>query len=125
MAKNDFTATTRTLLNTEESRNGAMACLNAIKKIGRIDLGLFSNLSPDEFWRTQDSAIMEMINAAGIQPDLIVGFIAVLGEYVSMVENDGQPNLDAWIPEATMTPEEIESSRARVLEDIGVALTHD
>jgi hypothetical protein len=105
MADIDFTAK-QSQSNTEESRAGAMACLNAMRIIQRIENHPDPECSMADWWKDKDAAVTAMLQAAGVQSGFISGFIATLAEYVHMVEFTGAPDPHEWEPEATMTDEE-------------------
>jgi hypothetical protein len=100
------------MLNTEESRKGAMACLSAIRIIGSIKKHHDPDASKEDYWRKQDATCTAMLLAAGEQPDFITGFIAAMSEYVSNVVEGGVPDPYVWKPEAAMTEEERATERA-------------
>lgn len=100
------------MLNSEESRKGAMACLDAIRIIDRIESGIKSDRPAEDHWRDIDAAVVAMQLAAGEQSDFMAGFVAVFGEYVSMVESIGTPNPYVWKPTAIMPEGEIAAHRA-------------
>lgn len=100
------------MLNTEESRKGAMACLNAMRIIERIAGNPKPNNSTENYWRNIEAEEMVMLQAAGVQSGFMAGFVATLAEYVGMAERGGVLDPYAWKPEAAMTNEEKASDRA-------------
>lgn len=105
------------MLNNEESRKGAMACLNAIRIIENIHRNPDPECTMRTFWRDQESSVAAMLQAAGVQDGFMAGFIASLAEYVCMVENSGVPNPYVWKPEAAMIEEEKAVHRASYEEE--------
>lgn len=100
------------MLNTEQSRAGAMACLNAMQIIERIENRPGSDNTLDDWYRDKEAAMNAMILAAGDQSEFVKGFIAACAEYVSMVQSGGVPNSYIWKPQAAMTEEEKAADRA-------------
>lgn len=98
-----------------EYRTGAMACLNAIRIIERIENHPDPDSAMEECWRDKDVAIVAMLQAAGVQSGFIAGFVATFAEYVSMVESGGVPDPYRWKPEAAMTKKEKADYRASYL----------
>jgi len=125
MADTDFT-----LLSTEESRAGALACMKALQAIEIISEkdGHSPELSMEAWWRVKETADGIMIQAAGEQSVFMSGFIAVLAEYVFKINVAGTPDLNAWKPEASMTAEEKAARRAefgKIVEDADKGRTGD
>jgi hypothetical protein len=98
------------MLNTEETRAGAMACMEAL-------LAMQSNAEKSNaetgsngwvgWWKNEDGAVAAMLHAAGNPSGFQAGFIAVLAEYIHAEQIVCNFNLDTWRkPEATMTDEE-------------------
>jgi len=101
MANADFT-----LISTEQSRAGAVACMGALRAIENIASSEGPEIQMCQYWRNEDSAVALTLRAAGdASSGYLGGFIAVFAEYVKM-SHAGTPDLDKWIPEAAMTEEE-------------------
>jgi hypothetical protein len=92
--------------NTEESRAGAMACLNAMRIIQRIENHPDPECSMADWWKNKDAAVIAMLQAAGVQSGFISGFISTFAEYFSIHEAGAIHDPFTWTPEATMTDEE-------------------
>lgn len=105
------------MLNTEESRKGAMACLSALQIIEHFDARQDSNSGRDSFWRKKDAACSVMLLEAGEQSAFITGFIAAVAEYVGNIQLGSIPDPYAWKPEAAMTDEEKAANRAYYAEE--------
>jgi hypothetical protein len=101
------------MLNTEQSRAGAAACLNAMQIIERIENRPGSDNTVNDWYRDKEAAMNAMILAAGEQSDFVKGFIAACAEYVSIVESSGTPDPYVWKPQASMTEEEKAADRAK------------
>ena len=76
-----------TLTSTEETRAGAMACLEALRVIQKIAEGIAeggekTDRSQERWWRKNDSAVAVMLHAAGNPGGFMAGFVATLAEYV-------------------------------------------
>ena len=100
-----------TNLNTEESRKGAMACLDALRIIDRIAACDGSELTWDECWQNVDASIKAAQYTAGHHGDFISGFVATFAEYVHSSITAGQLNLYKFEPIASMTDEEVKYKR--------------
>ncbi len=100
------------MANTEESRAGAIACLNAIRIIERLAKNPDPEVTMEDYWRGKAAAISAMLMAAGEKSEYLTGFIATFAEYVCMVEGGGIPDPYHWKPEAGMTNEEEAAYRA-------------
>lgn len=108
MANADFT-----LQSTEETRAGAMACLEALRAIKSI-AG-----NKDGWWQSEDKAVAVMLHAAGKPSGFMAGFVAVFAEYVKAEFTGCAYNLDVWKkPESAMTDEEKAASRAKFEEGL-------
>jgi hypothetical protein len=101
------------MLNTEESRKGAMACIDALRIIDRIAAGDKSESTWEDCWQDEDAAITVMQHVAGNHGEFMAGFVAVFAEYAHMNISGGEPSLYKWQPAASMTDEEIKVERAR------------
>lgn len=112
MANADFTLT-----STEESRAGAMACLEALRAIENIKCNLLSDGSMEAWWRGEDNVVAIMLQAAGKPDGFMAGFVAVFAEYFKL-SFGGTPNLDVFEPEAAMTEEEKKASRVKFEEQV-------
>lgn len=100
-----------TLTNTEQSRAGAMACLEALRAIEKIAECDGSHISMNEWWSGEDNAVAVMLRAAGKPSGFMAGFVAAFAEHVKAEFNGCGYRLDIWKPEAAMTDEEKASSR--------------
>ncbi|OGS97716.1 MAG: hypothetical protein A3K04_09650 [Gallionellales bacterium RBG_16_56_9] len=100
------------MLNTEESRAGAMACLNAIRIIEHIQSEPNPECTMERHWRDEEAGKMAMLHAAGVQSGFMAGFIATFAEYVSFDQSAGIPDPHVWKPETVMTEEEKAANRA-------------
>lgn len=107
-----------TLTNTEQSRAGAMACLEALRVIKKIAESEYPETPSAEWWRVEDSAVAAMLHAAGNPSGFMAGFVAVFAEYVKADFSGCGYNLDSWEkPEAAMTDEEKMASRSEFDEE--------
>lgn len=106
-----------TLTSTEESRSGAMACLEALRTIENIKCNLLSDGSMEAWWRGEDNAVAIMLQAAGKPDGFMAGFVAVFAEYFKL-SFGGTPNLDVFEPEAAMREEEKKASRVKFEEQV-------
>lgn len=107
-----------TLTSTEETRAGAMACLEALRDIQKIAEGPNPDSSKAGWWREKDSAVAVMLRAAGNPGGFMAGFIATLAEYVKDDLSSVGCYPDDWEePEAAMTDEEKTASRTRFDEE--------
>lgn len=108
-----------TLTSTEESRAGAMACLEALRAIQKIAEGDVPDTTKVGWWYQQDSAVAVMLCAAGNPDGFMAGFIAALAEYVKNELSSVGYYPDGWEkPEAAMTDEEKIASRSRFDEEV-------
>ena len=93
------------MLNTEESRKGAMACMDML--LGMAKTGGHGGHGWEAWWKNEDEAIASMLQAAGNPEGFAAGFIAVMAEYIRADLIGCGYNLDTWRkPEAAMTDEE-------------------
>lgn len=106
-----------TLTSTEETRAGAMACLEALRTIENIKCNLLSDDPMEAWWRGEDNAVAIMLQAAGKTDGFMAGFVAVFAEYFKL-SFGGTPNLDVFEPEAAMTEEEKKASRVKFEEQV-------
>jgi hypothetical protein len=122
MANTNFT-----LPSTEQSRDGAMACIEALRAIEVIAETSFhrsqndkDGTSMEEWWHKQDTVVAKMFQQliAERQSDFIAGFVAVFAEYAFFINSSGVPNLHRWQPEAAMTEEEKAAYRAKFTADV-------
>ena len=67
----------------------------------------------DECFTAQRLATSAAVKAAGDVSDRAHGVIAKMAEYIYSYNMAGQPNLDNWRPEATMTNQEIAENMAK------------
>ena len=104
------------MLNTQESRDGATACFDAMKIIEHIATNGAGEWSIDECFKAQRLAISSAVISAGEVSARAQGVIAAMAEYIYSCNAAGLPNLDIWRPEATMTDQEIAENMARYIE---------
>lgn len=109
--KSEEFATNRQLEKEEESRRGAMACLNAMRIIERIENAPNLDGTIEDYWRDKEAGTTAMLHASGVQSGFLAGFVTSFAEYVSFVESAGTPDLYHWKPEAAMKDEEKEIHR--------------
>jgi hypothetical protein len=105
------------MINTKESRAGAMACIEAIKAIRRITANPSSNITNEQYFKKCDNSQQAAINCS--EPDLspfMVGFISAVGEYL-FINQDGIPDPDLWVPFAAMTHAQAEKKRKIFFEE--------
>jgi hypothetical protein len=102
--------------NTDESRAGAMACMNALRVIEQIGDRLPLDTSEEGWWQAKESMVTAMLNAAKVESEFMAGFLAVFAEYASATNSAGVPDLYRWKPEAEMSSEEIAASRKATFE---------
>lgn len=98
---------------SDETRAGAMACIEALRIIEHMSEGDRSEITVEENWRCQESAVTAMLFAAGKPNAFLSGFVATFAEYVFSLHCAGTPNLYVWQPEAAMTEEEKAADRAK------------
>jgi len=91
------------MLNTEESRKGAMACLSAMKAIKELPYHKESEGTIYDYIDYLSSANNEILLAVGNQTEFVRGFISVLAEYFSAFEESDEFD---WNPVALMTEDE-------------------
>ncbi len=108
-----------TLTSTEETRAGAMACLEALRAIQKIAEDPNPDRSKAGWWLEKDNAVAVMLRAAGNPGGFMAGFIATLAEYVKDDLSSVGCYPDGWEkPEAAMTDEEKIASRVRLDEEV-------
>lgn len=117
-----------TLQSTEETRAGAMACLDALRAINKIAERGNPDSSFTSWWNDQDDAVAVMLRASGIPIGFMAGFVAVMAEYVMADFSGCGFNMDCWEkPEAAMTNEERALSRVefeRQMEEVATPTYH-
>lgn len=97
------------MLNTEETRAGAMACMDALQGLEKIKS---SGGGWEAWWRSEDDAVASMLHAAGNPDGFVAGFIAVMAEYIRAdLIGCGFSLGNLEKPEAAMTNEEKALSR--------------
>lgn len=111
------------MLNTEESRAGAMACLNAMRIIQSIEECPRHDCSIDGHWRNQETERDVMLNAAGVESGFLAGFISAVAEYAEWTISTGTPDLNKWKPIAAMTDEERAKHRIEFDERLAEVIT--
>jgi len=93
--------------NNNSSREGAEACLKAIRKMESM-----SELPDSEYYGERARMVSTLTTAAGPMTPYLAGFITALAEYIDL-NLGSNPRVTAnWRPEAVMTSEEIERRRA-------------
>jgi hypothetical protein len=103
------------MLNTDNTRAGANACMNLLRAMEDLETHLDD--SEESWWATHETAIGMMQSSFGITSEYQAGFLAALAEYVHFINvGSGVPNLARWKPEATMTDNEIEAERKKIAE---------
>lgn len=111
---------------SREVRAGALAALQAIQKAETL-AGEYESTSDMEEtpWKAlhggidhRQRVVANFLEAAGELPPYAQGFVATLAEYIDFGMRIGEPDLANWKPEAVMTAEEIEKSRAEALADM-------
>jgi len=97
------------MINTKESRAGAMACVQAMEDIQRIiGKGANTRAVHDKQLARSDQT---MLKAA--EPGLssfMEGFVTTFAEYICL-EIAGEVNLENWLPYAAMTESEVEADK--------------
>jgi len=105
------------MINTKESRAGAMACIEAIKAIRRITANPSFNITNEQYFKKCDDSQQAAINCS--EPDqspFMAGFISAFGEYI-FINQDGIPDHNMWIPFAAMTPSQAKKKKKQFFED--------
>ena len=105
------------MINTKESRAGAMACIEAIKAVRRITANPSPDTTNEQYFKKCDDSQQAAINCS--ESDLspfMVGFISVFGEYL-FINEGGIPDPDLWIPFAAMTQAQAEEKRKIFFEE--------
>lgn len=95
-----------------EFRAGASACLAIVSSLEGLFQGGPDNDPIDRYYALQDTARAAILATAGDLPPRAAGALSLLAELLVFREqNGGSPDLDRWIPEATMTDEARQASR--------------
>ncbi len=89
-----------------EIRDGAIACIDAMRIIEQIAESGAGYRTIDDCFNAQRIAISSAILTAGDIPKRAQGVIAAMAEYIYMCNSAGTPNLKQWRPEAAMTESE-------------------
>jgi hypothetical protein len=97
-------------------RNGALACIDAMKIIEQIAGSGNSDWSIDDCFKNQNIAVNAALLAAGDVPKRLQGLISAMAEYIYMCNSAGTPNLELWKPEAAMTDDEFRAYRLTYIE---------
>jgi len=93
--------------NNNSSRDGAEACLKAIRIMESM-----SELPDSDYHGERVRMVSTLTTAAGPMTPYLAGFIRALAEYIDL-NLGSNPRITAnWRPEAVMTSEEIEIRRA-------------
>lgn len=92
--------------NNNSSREGAEACLKAIRKMESL-----SELPDSDYHGERVRMVSTLTTAAGPMTPFMAGFIATLAEYIDLSLGCNPSMGTNWRPEAAMTPEEIEAHR--------------
>jgi|GEM_PF-5620067 len=93
--------------NNNSSRDGAEACLKAIKK-----MECMSELPDSDYDGERVRMVSTLTTAAGPLTPFMAGFIATLAEYIDLNLGSNPGVVANWRPEAVMSSEEIETRRA-------------
>lgn len=96
-----------------EFMEGARACLEALRHASQIvAAGNGSGQTTEEYYRKRDAAVASILQAAGPLPPRAAGALATLAEFMVALDQDGSwDDLDEWVPESTMLPDERASRR--------------
>ena len=106
------------MINTKESRAGAMACIEAIKAVRRITANSSPNTTNEQYFKKCHDSQQAAINCSESNlSHFMVGFISVFGEYL-FINQDGIPDPDLWIPFAAMTLSQAEKKKKLLFEEI-------
>ena len=104
------------MINTKESRAGAMACVKAMQDVRQIiGNGANSRAVHDKQLACSDRA---MLKAA--EPSLssfMEGFVTTFAEYIGL-ERAGEVNLENWLPYAAMIEAEVEDDKKEFWKDL-------
>ena len=96
--------------------NGALAALEALKKMDRI-LNI-EGPSIEQYWRNFDEAIAGVKTVAGDMSPTAEGVLMTLAEYIGIELTAGAPCTDGgWKPEAAMTHWEMLAHRKSLCEE--------
>ena len=101
-------------LDSELSRKGARACLQALRDMeAAAELTNTPGKTWERQWLDKQAARNILMKAAGDMPPFLIGFVLALAEYVDASNTSGQPSLDAggWTPEASMSAAEVAAYR--------------
>jgi hypothetical protein len=96
---------------SEESRAGALACLEALRIVEHLTSAQHPEMTNEEYWRSRESAAAAMVFAAGKPSPFLSGFVSAFAEHYYL-HHTGKPNLYVWKPEAAMTEYEKAAHRA-------------
>lgn len=98
--------------NPTDFRDGAFACLNALRCVCAPGAD-FSQETPSEYFIRRDAALREIIASGGSAlPPAAAGAMAVLAEFLLNHELGGfSYSVATWEPEATMTAAAREATR--------------
>jgi len=104
------------MINTEESRAGAMACLEAMKGAEKImtSHGYEGTLRTCKQYLQDNSKATQLIIKAAdtnLSP-FMMGFVATLAEYVCFT-SEADIELDMWLPWAAMTKAQAKSYKKK------------
>lgn len=92
-----------------EFRAGALACLDAIKRLQCMPFG--GDISIEQYYANRDTAAAAIIEAAGPIPAQAAGALALLAEFLVDLQDSGENNAETWRPEILMTPVQREVER--------------
>jgi hypothetical protein len=110
MTTNNSTSSNNIQSNqTEESRTGAMACMEALRKFVGWRSAIFNDgeeQTTDEYLRYKKAAILNVVSLAGELSPRAAGFMETLVEYIYECDEGVIADLDKWKPDAAMTEEE-------------------
>ncbi len=96
---------------TPEFRQGAAAALQALRQLSSLLQEHQFGESASEYRARDARGVQLMIEAAGPVSPHAAGFIAACAEYLVFSEDCGLPDVDVWVPDATLTDAEIQQRR--------------
>ncbi len=110
---------TYALPNSKETRDGARACIHAMKKVRKlVQNPKDENYTCEELFRIRDAAGQIMLDAAGANlPPFMAGFILIFAQHIEAITIYGVPNLYYWNPESIKTIKQIEAMRKEHVDD--------
>jgi hypothetical protein len=106
------------MLNTEESRKGAMACLHAMQAVMNLPYNQESEGTIQNCLNYHDDARDEFLKAAGLQSEFIQGFLSTLAQYFVSADEGCSYDVFVWKPDAARTEAELKDYRASLEEKL-------